>query len=133
VKKRVPLTLQENRIREGQYASDESYGMAGGFRLIGPKGVMLLVMSSGTEDGTGWEHVSVTCQNRPPNWEEMCVVKDLFWAEDECVVQYHPPRSEYVNCHPYCLHLWKQASGAFPMPSSLLVGPKRPLRSARDH
>ena len=133
MKKRVPLTLSENRIREGQYASDESYGMAGGFRLIGPNGVMLLVMSSGTEDGTGWEHVSVTTQTRPPNWSEMCFVKDVFWAEDECVVQYHPPRSEYVNCHPYCLHLWKQAGGAFPMPSSLLVGPKRPLRSARDH
>jgi len=133
MKKRVPLTLQENRIREGQYASDDTYGMTGGFRLIGPKGALLLVMSSGTEDGTGWEHVSVTCQNRPPNWAEMCFVKDVFWAENECVVQYHPPKSEYVNCHPYCLHLWKQASGAFPMPSSLLVGPKRPLRSARDH
>ena len=49
MKKHVPLTLQENRVREGEYASDESYGMAGAFRLIGPKGSMLLVMSSGVD------------------------------------------------------------------------------------
>ena len=136
MKKRVPLSLATNRVREGPMASDESYGLAGGFRLIGPKGVMLLVMSSGpasTENDTGWEHVSVTCQSRTPNWQEMAFVKDIFWSEEECVVQYHPPKSEYVNCHPFCLHLWKQASGAFPMPPSLLVGPRRPVRSARDH
>lgn len=133
MKKRVPLTLNENRVRDGQWGSDEGYGMAGMFRIIGPNGALLLVVSSGDQDGTGWEHVSVTTQTRPPNWAEMCFVKDVFWAEEECVVQYHPPKSEYINCHPYCLHLWKMASGAFPMPSSLLVGPKRPIRTARDH
>jgi hypothetical protein len=125
MKNHVPLSLQANRIREGQMGSDESYGMAGAFRLIGPKSSLLLAVSSGVDEKHGWEHVSVSTQGRPPNWEEMCFVKDLFWGDQECVVQFHPPKSEYVNCHPYCLHLWRMIGGAFPMPPSLLVGPKR--------
>ena len=48
-------------------------------------------------DGFGWEHVSVSRRDRCPTWEEMCQIKALFWDEDDCVIQYHPPRSEYVN------------------------------------
>ena len=125
MRKRVPLTLQENRIREGQYASDESYGMAGGFPPDRAEGGDVAGDVVGGCGRFGMEHVSVTCQNRPPNWAEMCFVKDIFWSENECAVQYHPPRSEYVNCHPYCLHIWKHSTMAFPMPPSLLVGPKR--------
>lgn len=37
----------------------------------------------------------------------MCYVKDMFFEEDECVVQYYPSKKDYVNIHPYVLHLWK--------------------------
>ncbi len=66
--------------------------------------------------GGGWEHVSVSHSHRCPTWEEMCRVKDMFWNEDECVVQYHPPKSEYVNNHPYCLHLWRKCGEDFELP-----------------
>jgi hypothetical protein len=128
MKKFTPLSLQANRIRTGNYASDDSYGLVGGFKVIGPDGALLLVMSSGPgneDNDTGWEHVSVSCENRCPNWAEMCFVKDLFWGEEEMVVQYHPPKSAYVDYHPYCLHLWKPVEMSIPMPSMLLVGPKR--------
>jgi hypothetical protein len=55
----------------------------------------------------------------------MCWVKNLFWEEHEMCVQYHPPKSEYVNCHPHVLHLWKPINMTIPLPPSLLVGPKR--------
>ena len=29
--------------------------------------------------GGGWEHVSVSLARRCPTWEEMCMVKDIFW------------------------------------------------------
>lgn len=58
--------------------------------------------------GGGWEHASVSLKKRCPTWEEMCMVKDIFWKETECVLQFHPPKSEYVNLHPFCLHMWKQ-------------------------
>lgn len=51
--------------------------------------------------GGGWEHVSVSLNNRCPTWEEMCMVKDIFWGEDECVIQFHPPKS--ANQHPSVL------------------------------
>lgn len=85
------------------------------------KGNVLKVLAS---DGGGWEHVSVSLSDRCPTWDEMCIVKDLFFDESECVVQYHPPRSEYVNYHPFCLHLWKPTEFDMILPPSILVGPK---------
>lgn len=75
--------------------------------------------------GDGWEHVSVCPRNRLPEWDEMCQIKDMFWNEDECVVQYHPPKSEYVNNMSNCLHLWKPIGKEIPMPPSIMVGLKQ--------
>lgn len=71
--------------------------------------------------GGGWEHVSIAYANRTPTWDEMCKVKDMFWNDNECVVQYHPPKSEYVNLHPYCLHLWRQIGNEFQTPPKFYV------------
>lgn len=71
--------------------------------------------------GLGWDHVSASLSNRCPTWEEMCIVKDVFFNEDECVVQYHPSKADYVNRHPYCLHLWKPQDQEIPMPPKFMV------------
>ena len=73
-------------------------------------------------DGEGWEHVSVSLEHRCPTWEEMCFIKDLFWGDEDCVIQYHPPKSEYVNNHSYCLHLWKPVGSFVATPPKILVG-----------
>lgn len=72
-------------------------------------------------DGAGWDHVSVSTPGRPPTWEEMCFVKDLFFDPEECVVQFHPPASVYVNRHKSCLHLWRKQDGSFPLPEIWMV------------
>jgi len=78
-----------------------------------------------SSDGFGWEHVSVSLnKNRCPTWEEMCLVKDLFWDAEDCVIQFHPPESENVSMHKYCLHLWRPVNGQFPRPPSIFVGVK---------
>jgi hypothetical protein len=123
MKKHVPLNLQANRIRSGDYATTDDDDLMGAFKVIAPTGELLLILSSGIDKKTGWEHVSVSCQNRTPTWEEMCFAKDLFWDEHEMAVQYHPPKSEYVDFHPFCLHLFRPIVMTVPMPSSLLVGP----------
>ena len=94
------------------------------FLVHGPKGAQITIISSGVDYEFGWEHVSVSIEHRTPNWAEMCFVKDLFWRDDEPVVQFHPPKSEYVNFHPFCLHLWRPLAALLPMPPSHLVGPK---------
>jgi hypothetical protein len=121
----LPEKLENGRIREGDYASDASDGPVGAFRLIGPNGGELAIISSGVDREHRWEHVSVSLKNRAPNWPEMCFVKDLFWHDDECVVQFHPPKSSYINFHPHCLHLWRPLDGLIPMPPTILVGPQR--------
>ena len=55
----------------------------------------------------GWEHVSVSFKDRDPTWAEMCAVKDIFWKDEEECIQIHPKKSEYVNIHPHCLHIWR--------------------------
>lgn len=76
-------------------------------------------------NGGGWEHVSVSPvnkkRNKCPSWEEMCRIKDMFFEPEERVVQFHPPKSEYVNNHPYCLHLWRYTAGDFPSPPMIFV------------
>lgn len=74
-------------------------------------------------DGLGWEHVSVSTKTLSiPAWSTMCKVKELFWDDEDCVVQYHPPKSEYVDNHPV-LHLWRPIEfTSMPRPPSHLVG-----------
>lgn len=71
-----------------------------------------------------WQHVSVSKPNKCPTWEEMCLVKDLFWDEDEVVFQFHPAKKDYVNNHPYCLHLWRKQGTEIETPPTILVGLK---------
>jgi hypothetical protein len=116
--------LEQGRFREGHYAS-RSGDLHGAFKIAGPAGKMLAIISSGVDDTYGWEHVSISTASRTPTWEEMSYVKQMFWGDDECVMQLHPPQSEYVNHHPHCLHLWRPLRVAIPTPPSLLVGPRQ--------
>ncbi len=83
-----------------------------------PYGTPYLVVHPGTRAklsviascDNGTNHVSVSLENRTPTWLEMCFIKDLFFDAEEICVQVHPKRSQYVNAHEHCLHLW-QATG----------------------
>lgn len=115
---------EQYRLKQGMMSSDSSFGNNGAFivpyRIHGVKQTMVVIAS----DQMGWEHVSVSREDRTPVWEEMCIVKDMFWDSDDCVIQYHPPKSEYVNNHKHCLHLWRPIGIELPMPQSILVGIK---------
>jgi hypothetical protein len=115
--------LERCRIKGGPLASDSSYGMNGAFTVMTPIGVQLNVIASNLG---GWEHVSVTHAHhgRTPTWDEMCFCKGLFWDDEETVVQYHPPKSRYINNHPFVLHLFKPEGVDFPLPPIWMVGVK---------
>lgn len=83
----------------------------------------LRVLSSGAEhESQEWEHVSISLINRCPNWQEMCMIKNLFWDEQETAIQFHPKKSEYVNTHPNVLHLWKCVNQQIKLPPKELIG-----------
>lgn len=84
------------------------YGMRCGIIKL-PTGIQASVVAGSNE--AGWEHVSIELKaRRLPTWDEMCYVKDLFWDEEEEVVQMHPRKSEYVNLTD-ALHLWRPVGG----------------------
>jgi hypothetical protein len=110
--------FEEYRVMSGInpfMISNPAYGRNGVFRIRSQRGNKLLCIVS--DDG-GWQHVSVEVEgkNRTPYWDEMCDVKRIFWRDDEVVLQYHPAKSNYVNVHPYVLHLWKPLAMAIPVP-----------------
>lgn len=86
---------------------------------------LICIASPGTDE-IPWEHVSCRIASykgdRCCTWMEMCEVKSLFWEPEECVVQYHPPESDYVNNHPFVLHLWRPIGIEIPRPPSIAVG-----------
>jgi hypothetical protein len=117
---------EQFRLRNcGTYSTDARHGNNGAFQvhtLRFPKTVFNVIAS----DGGGWEHVSVSLMGarRCPAWDEMCFIKSLFWGPDDCVIQFHPPESEYVNHHPYCLHLWRKSGTNAETPPACYVGPQ---------
>lgn len=112
--------------------SKEPFGL---FWIPYANGIVLYCIVVDGDDEIDWEHVSVSVKKqasnalihleRCPTWEEMCVVKDHFWEEEDCVVQFHPPKSEYISQHPYCLHLWRKINTNFETPPSIAVGVKK--------
>lgn len=112
---RVP---EQFRVRAGKLATTADDGNNGMFMVRLRHRQVVKVIAS---DGLGWEHVSVSREDRCPSWDEMCQVKALFWEPEDCVLQYHPPEADYVNTHPFCLHLWRPIEVAVPRPPMLLV------------
>ena len=122
----VPNKYRERR--HPQLKSDDSYGNNGFFIIPHHRtsGYLYRVQAS---DGMLWEHVSVSVtsgirkdSSRCPTWEEMCHIKNLFWDEDDCVIQFHPTQSEYVNRHKFVLHLWRPIDQVIPIPDKIMVG-----------
>ena len=74
--------------------------------------------------GAGWDHVSVCpyIKRITPSWDDMCQLKEIFFNDDEAVIQIHPPKNEYVNNMDNCLHLWRCIYKEMVLPPSCLVG-----------
>jgi hypothetical protein len=120
---KVAEKLEPYRIRESTYGSTPGLPAGAFDRVPGPCGEKLTILASDGAD-TGWQHVSVSTRRRCPNWREMCFVKNLFWEPEECVVQFHPPASRYVNNYSTVLHMWRCIDKEFPTPPDILVGYK---------
>jgi hypothetical protein len=130
MRKNPTKTIERFRVRNGPFASNESYGANGKFLIPKVDGVILSVVVSDGSDweecgfpGPVWEHVSVSLLARCPTWEEMDLVKRIFWRDNETVLQFHVPRSEHLNYHEFCLHLWKPVGFEIPLPPKQTVAP----------
>lgn len=107
--------LDKYRLKVGNYASQPG-DRFGGFII--PCGTVLLSVIAtdgnwkalGIDKEYSWQHVSVSTSSRCPTWSEMDYIKNLFWKPDEVVMQLYVGKSDHINIHNYCLHLWKPNS-----------------------
>jgi hypothetical protein len=96
-------------LRMTDAATIAVYGDAGDrfngrFRLFSPiDGAPMVAIAS---NGGGWDHVSISRQNRCPNWIELEFARRTFFRPEITVMQLHVPALDHINRHPYCLHLW---------------------------
>lgn len=102
------------------YGNPEPHNL--GLFMIPHKGVVLRILASAAE---GWDHVSVSLAERCPTWEEMDFIKREFFKDLETAMQLHVPPSAHINCHPYCLHLWRPHYQEIPLPPPEMVGPRK--------
>lgn len=124
-----PTALRVEQYRKNRAGMESEPGARWGWFVCRRLGYDLRMMSSGETEGNphslGWEHVSVSrSDGKVPTWEDMCFAKDLFWDDEEAVVQFHPEKSKYVNYHPGVLHLWRYLGGHATPPTQLLAPEK---------
>ena len=121
------LAINNYRQKTGKLASKNEDGNNGFFVVPRDSRRSLIVLVS---DGMGWDHVSVRAVRRNnsgsmrellPTWEEMCIVKDLFFEDEETVVQFHPKKSQYVNIKENVLHLWRDQVNGHSLPPKWMV------------
>lgn len=114
--------VEKYRVSRGQQRSTFADENNGAF-MINRGRTSIFIKAS---DGLGWEHVSVHCisenKERTPTWAEMCFIKDLFWDEEDIVVQFHPPKSQYINMHKFTLHMWRSTTTSITTPPTVLIG-----------
>ena len=123
-------TLYEVAREQGPLLTIIEEGHDGGCGLLTFSGTQPLRFVASW--GMGWEHVSVSLPNRCPTWEELHFVKRAWWRGGETVIQYHPAETEYVNYHPFCLHLWRPIGQEVPTPPAWMVGPpEKPTPATR--
>jgi hypothetical protein len=72
-------------------------------------------------NGDGWDHVSVSREDRIPSWYDMELVKRMFFKDDETAMQLHLPPAKHINQHPNVLHLWRPHNVLIPLPPARMV------------
>jgi hypothetical protein len=72
-------------------------------------------------DREGWKHLAVFNAQKKiaPNWSVMCRIKDLFFADDEWAIQFHPPKDHSIDDVAFRLHLWSPLNETLPHPEVL--------------
>lgn len=85
---------------------------AGKYFVNSLSGLRVLASTDTMEDGSKFLHISCSYPDRIPSWDDLKTVKDIFIGEDREAFQVLPKAKDYVNLHPYCLHLWAEDNAA---------------------
>lgn len=84
------------------------------YQRLGDRLAVILTASrwpGDTIENRVWLHVSLSRPHSLPNYQDMCEVKEIFIGPDRRAYQVFAERSQHVNIHEYCLHLWCVVEG----------------------
>lgn len=62
-------------------------------------------VSAGRDGLNGPWHLSISCPDRNPTWEEIKQARYDLVPHDVTMAMILPPTDEYVNVHNFCFHL----------------------------
>jgi hypothetical protein len=94
-----------------------------GETMIYTMGACRILLSGPTErDLIGW-HFSISCADRLPTWEEQKSARYSLIPDEVTMVAILPPKAEYVNAHPFCLHWWEADPQSLRRPASRIIIP----------
>lgn len=85
-----------------------------GWQAPRPDGVLRVLVAK--EGEAGW-HISMSHVNRNgdpgryPTWDELADAKERFTPDDVAMGMVCPRKTDYVNMHDTCLHLWQLPEG----------------------
>lgn len=128
MKAKLDESLERCRVNLPEFEPTKPGDRRGLFAVRKPQMQLVIIADEG--DRSGWEHVSVSVKydhpvhgwiDHIPGWDVMNAVKDMFWDSEECVLQFHPPKSVYVNTKKNVLHLWKKVGSNYETPPMDLV------------
>ena len=66
----------------------------------------VIISATAEDDGRPWAHFSVAHPHRLPTWDDLVRFKEAFLGAESKAIQVIAPRSQWVNIHPHCLHLF---------------------------
>lgn len=87
------------------------------FSAVHKKDQMLTMIASiePHEDLRVWLHLSIAHLRRIPTYDELAAMKDAFARDRRCIMVM-VPKTEHVNIHPHCLHLYTCIRGEDHLP-----------------
>lgn len=59
-----------------------------------------------SKDAGNW-HLSISHPAKIPPYEVLKKARYRYLPNDVTMAQLFPPKEQFVNIHPYCLHLWE--------------------------
>lgn len=83
-----------------------NHTVVGSIGFESSNGIQVIISELKYSDEKWWRHVSLSRKSRLPTWEDLKMVKRVFIGKDKKAIQVFPAEDEYVNIHPYVLHLF---------------------------
>jgi hypothetical protein len=73
----------------------------------GGDGLAVLASSDVTPRWGALLHVSLSYADHDPTWEDIKLVRGVFFPADGDAMIMLPRQSDYINVHAHCFHLWQ--------------------------